>query len=247
MSAAVDRYDRLTEKSFDGSAAFRYQYDARGALFQHEDLLNNVTTRYDYDLINRLTGMRTSHGQELSVQYDDKNRVDFNLSKVNGGATKTQYIYGDVSKQQKPGLIYGVKVDDSQILSYGYDDLSRLSTRTLNTTTPFVTRYEYLDGAMPNSTTTLVQSVQNGNDTLTYTYDELGNITVIQKNGTRINRYEYDELGQLTLAFDYVTLWGEGYEYDSGGNLIRKDYYDLILGNETQVVEQVIYGYDDPN
>ena len=105
MSDAVDRYDRLVEKSFDGSPAFRYQYDARGALFAHEDLLNNVTTRYDYDLINRLTGMRTSHGQELSVQYDDKNRVDFNLSKVLGVATKTQYIYGDTSLQQKPGLI----------------------------------------------------------------------------------------------------------------------------------------------
>lgn len=242
-----DRYDRLTEKSYDGSAAFRYKYDARGALFEHEDLLNGVTTRYDYDLINRLTGMRTSRGQELQVRYDDKNRVDFNLSKVLGVTTKTQYVYGDTSLKQKPGLIYGVKIDDSQVLSYGYDDLSRLSTRTLNTTTPFVTRYEYLDGALPNSTTTLVKSVQVGNDTYAYTYDEVGNITEIKKNGTRINRYEYDALGQLTLAFDYVTLWGEGYAYDTGGNLRRKDYYDLIMGNETQVVEQVIYSYDDPN
>ncbi|MEQ2441815.1 hypothetical protein, partial [Solibaculum intestinale] len=58
---------------------------------------------------------------------------------------------------------------------------SMLSTRTLNTTNPFVTRYGYLDGAMPNSTTALIKSVQNGNDTLAYTYDELGNITEIQK------------------------------------------------------------------
>ncbi|MEQ2441176.1 RICIN domain-containing protein, partial [Solibaculum intestinale] len=244
---SYDEFDQLIEKSYDGTPAFRYKYDARGALFEQEDLLNNITTRYEYDLINRLTGVRTSHGQELLVRYDDKNRVDFNLSKVLGIATKTQFLYGDTSQQQKPGLIYGVKVNDNQVLSYEYDGLSRLSTRTLNTSTPFVTRYEYVEGSAPNSTTALIKSVQNGDDILTYTYDELGNITEIWKNGNRTHRYEYDALGQLTLAFDYVSLWGEGYDYDSGGNLICKRYYDLITGNETQIVEQEIFRYEDAN
>ena len=241
-----DQYDRLTEKSFDGAPAFRYQYDARGALFQHEDLLNSVTTRYDYDLINRLTGMRTSHGQELSVQYDDKNRVDFNLSKVNGVATKTQYVYGDTALKQKPGLIYGVKIDDSQILSYGYDDLSRLSTRTLNTTAPFVTSYEYLDGALSNSTTALIKSVQNGNDTVTYTYDELGNITEIYENGELSRKYTYDALGQLTRDEDWVGLFAYGYTYDNGGNILKVTVYDLTV-SEDCVDHEVVYGYGDAN
>ena len=247
-----DQYDRLTEKSFDGVPAFRYQYDARGALFQHEDLLNGVTTRYDYDLINRLTGMRTSRGQELSVQYDDKNRVDFNLSKVNGVATKTQYVYGDTALKQKPGFIYGVKIDGSQILSYGYDDLSRLSTRTLNTTAPFVTRYEYLDGALPNSTTTLVKSVQNGNDTLYYFYDEVGNITEIRDNlyfqMDPLSRYEYDEQGQMVTNLDYAITWGERYTYDAGGNITSKKIYDLTWSDaEPDYVDEILYEYEDTN
>ena len=172
--------------------------------------------------------MRTSHGQELSVQYDDKNRVDFNLSKVNGVATKTQYVYGDTDLKQKPGLIYGVKIDDSQVLSYGYDGLSRLSTRTLNTTAPFVTSYEYLDGALSNSTTALIKSVQNGTDTLTYTYDELGNITEIYENGELSRKYTYDALGQLTRDEDWVGLVAYGYTYDNGGNILKVTVYDPV-------------------
>ncbi|MEQ2441833.1 hypothetical protein WMO26_13430, partial [Solibaculum sp. CLA-JM-H44] len=244
-----DEFDQLIEKSYDGTAAFRYKYDARGALFEQEDLLNDVTTWYKYDLINRLTGVRTSHGQELLVRYDDKNRVDFNLSKVLGVTTKTQFLYGDTSPQQKPGLIYGVKVNDNQVLSYEYDDLSRLSTRTLNTSTPFVTRYEYLEGSAPNSTTTLVKSVQNGDKTLYYSYDELGNITEIRDNLFPdlypLVRYEYDELGQLVKAYEYDRgMWAYGYTYD----VLKKSVYDLTVDDEGTIVDhEIVYGYTDAN
>ena len=180
------------------------------------------------------------------MQYDDKNRVDFNLSKVLGVTTKTQYVYGDTSLKQKPGLIYGVKIDDSQVLSYGYDDLSRLSTCTLNTTTPFVTRYEYLDGALPNSTTTLVKSVQVGNDTYAYTYDELGNITEIYENGALLRKYTYDALGQLIRDEDWAGLFAYGYTYDNGGNIFKVTVYDLTV-SEDYVDHEVIYGYGDAN
>ncbi|MEQ2440564.1 RHS repeat-associated core domain-containing protein [Solibaculum intestinale] len=248
-----DEFDQLIEKSYDGTAAFRYKYDARGALFEQEDLLNNITTRYEYDLINRLTGVRTSHGQELLVRYDDKNRVDFNLSKVLGVATKTQFLYGDTSQQQKPGLIYGVKVNGNQVLSYGYDGLSRLSTRTLNTSTPFVTRYEYLEGSAPNSTTALIKSVQNGDKTLYYSYDELGNITEIRDNLFPnlypLVRYEYDELGQLVKAYEYDRgMWAYGYTYDDGGNILKKSVYDLTVDDEGTIVDhEIVYGYNDAN
>ena len=139
-----------------------------------------------------------------------------------------------------------MKVDDSQILSYGYDDLSRLSTRTLNTTNPFVTRYGYLDGAMPNSTTALIKSVQNGNDTLAYTYDELGNITEIYENGELSRRYTYDALGQLTRDEDWAGLFAYGYTYDNGGNILKVTVYDLTVSGD-YVDHEVVYGYGDAN
>ena len=80
-------------------------------------------------------------------------------------------------------------------LAYQYDELARLKNRTINTTTPYVTEYGYLEGVAVNTTTTLVKTIKNGNNTLAYSYDELGNITAVAKNGTIIETYTYDSLG----------------------------------------------------
>jgi len=142
------------------------------------------------------------------------------LSKWSKGDTSlsSSYIYGDNAvENQKTGLIYGVKLNGTQQLEYEYDELARLQRRLLYITTPFVTEYTYLEGASANTTTTLVKTVKNGNDTLEYTYDEIGNITSVSKNGTIIEQYAYDALSQLISA----TYGGNTYtySYDNGGNL----------------------------
>ncbi len=142
------------------------------------------------------------------------------LSKWSKGDTtlSSSYIYGDNSvANQKIGLIYGVKQNGTQQLGYEYDELARLQRRLLYTTTPFTTEYTYLEGASTNTTTTLVKTVKNGNDTLEYTCDELGNITSVSKNGTIIEQYGYDAHSQLISA----TYGGDTYtySYDNGGNL----------------------------
>jgi len=142
------------------------------------------------------------------------------------------YIYGDSSVDgQKTGLIYGVTLNGTQQLSYQYDELTRLSVRTLNTTTPFVTEYGYLEGASTNTTTTLIKTVKNGNDTLEYTYDELGNITSVSKNGTVVEQYSYDALSQLVSA----TYGGNTYtySYDNGGNITEINKNDSVIKSYT--------------
>ena len=128
----------------------------------------------------------------------------------------TDYIYGELTKA--PDIITGVKQNGTRILSYGYDVLNRLETRTIHTTTPFVTEYGYLEGNDTNKTTTLVKTVKNGNDILQYTYDSIGNITSVSKNGTLIESYAYDYLNQLKT----VTRGSDTYEYeyDNGGNIL---------------------------
>ncbi len=112
-------------------------------------------------------------------------------------------------------MITGVNRNGIRKISYIYDGLNRLSVRNLNN---FFTEYTYLQGATSNSTTTLVESVKNGDETLSYAYDELGNITSISKNGTVIESYTYDDLNQLktvTRGTDTYT-----YNYDNGGNIL---------------------------
>ena len=156
------------------------------------------------------------------------------LSKWSKGDTSLSsgYIYGDNEvENQKTGLIYGVKLNGTQQLGYEYDELARLQRRLLYTTTPFITEYTYLEGASVNTTTTLVKTVKNGENTLEYTYDELGNITSVSKNGTIIEQYAYDALSQLISA----TYGGNTYTYSyvNGGNLSEIKKNDEVIKTYT--------------
>ena len=213
-----DNQDRLISEGVNGTTSRTYIYDKQGNIAQTTDHLTNVTTTYTHDLIGRISRIKSSDGQTTNFIYDTYNRLS--LSKWSKGDTSlsSSYIYGDNAvENQKIGLIYGVKLNGTQQLGYEYDELARLQRRLLYTTSPFATEYTYLEGASANKTTTLVKTVKNGNDTLEYTYDEIGNITSVSKNGTIIEQYAYDALSQLISA----TYGGNTYtySYDNGGNL----------------------------
>ena len=127
----------------------------------------------------------SSEGQTLRISYDSKNRTDYVVSRVGTESTKTKYLYGNSAANEKAGLIYGVAIDDTKVLSYAYDNMARLSTRTLDLDTDYVTSYGYLDGNGAGTTTPLVERVQNGNTVTWYTYDAIGNITSISEGSTR--------------------------------------------------------------
>ena len=114
-------------------------------------------------------------------------------------------------------LCYGVNQNDTNRIAYAYDSLARLDTRTLNTTTPFVTQYSYHQGVTTGTTTTLVKTVKNGNDVYEYAYDKVGNITSIKLNGTVYERYGYDSLNQLRVVMRGSDVYG--YDYDINGNI----------------------------
>ncbi len=213
-----DTLDRITEKSYNNVVRVKYSYDKFGNLYEKQDLFTNTTYRYNYDLIGRITGVVGSNSTSLSYVYDDFNRVEKYIAKLGDNSNVTEYIYGSGSVSgQKDGLVYGVKQNGTQRITYDYDKLSRLNTRTVNTTTPFVTQYGYYDGATTGTTTTLVKTVQNGKDVYEYVYDSVGNITQIKLNGTVCESYTYDSLNQLTS----VTRGNDTYTYtyDNGGNI----------------------------
>ena len=66
----------------------------------------------------------------MKVVYDEKNRVAQKQYRVDGTGHQTKYLYGEVSKQQKPGLEYGVQVDGKTCIEYAYDLLGRCEKKT---------------------------------------------------------------------------------------------------------------------
>ena len=87
-------------------------------------------------------------------------------------------------------------------MTYAYDGLGRISRRTVNAgSTGVATTYGYLAGGHgTGSTTPLVQTISQNGMTLTYAYDDAGNITSVS-DGSKTISYEYDLLGILKSAF----------------------------------------------
>ena len=227
VTYSYDNKERLVGKSFNGTPAVSYKYDAMGSLVETEDLLNNISFKTQYDLINRVTGVTSSDGGEYRISYDDQNRIDATLEKIAGVTLKNEYLYS------KTNYVYAVKLNGSQVLTYGRDSLTRPISRTLALTSPFVTNYTYLKGS-PGNGTTLISSVKNAGETLSYTYDQFGNITSVSKNSAVVESYEYDSLNQLTKVTNGANV--TEYAYDAGGNLTS-----VKLNGEVQDT----YGYTD--
>ena len=228
VTYSYDSRERLIGKSFNGTPAVSYKYDAMGSLVETEDLLNNISFKTQYDLINRITGVTSSDGGEYRISYDDQNRIDATLEKIAGVTLKNEYQYSDTS------IIEGIKLNGSQILTYDWDDLTRMTSRTLKLTAPFTTQYTYLKGSNAGGETTLVAEIKNGGETLSYTYDQFGNIVSVSQNGTVVESYEYDGLNQLIKVTNGANV--TEYAYDAGGNLTS-----VKLNGEVQDT----YGYTD--
>ena len=228
VTYSYDSRERLIGKSFNGTPVVSYKYDAMGSLVETEDLLNNISFKTQYDLINRVTGVTSSDGGEYRISYDDQNRIDATLEKIAGVTLKNEYQYSDTS------IIEGIKLNGSQILTYDWDDLTRMTSRTLKLTAPFTTQYTYLKGSNAGGETTLVAEIKNGGETLSYTYDQFGNIVSVSQNGTVVESYEYDGLNQLTKVTNGANV--TEYAYDAGGNLTS-----VKLNGEVQAT----YGYTD--
>ena len=56
---------------------------------------NGVKYVYQYDLIDRLTGVDADNGQQQRFVYDTKNRLESYLNKVEGETVKTKFVYGN--------------------------------------------------------------------------------------------------------------------------------------------------------
>ena len=229
-----DSLDRVTEKLYNDTVKIKYKYDRFGNLYSKEDLFTGTTYRYNYDLSGRTLGINANNGTAVKFVYDNFNRVSKQISAVQNETLTTEYLYGTAEDGRLNGVLCGIKHNGQNSISNTYDELARVNKRTVDAANSYETEYTYLEGGDPNTTTTVIKTVKNGGDTLEYSYDDVGNITEVKKNGTVTESYKYDSLNQLVTA----TYGGHTYTYayDNAGNIlsVKKD------GTEVKT-----YGYGD--
>ena len=176
----------------------------------------------------------------MKVVYDEKNRVAQKQYRVDGTGHQTKYLYGEVSKQQKPGLEYGVQVDGKTCIEYAYDLLGRCEKKTqiYPSGKKKEITYTYVPGAKEGTTTALVGTItENGKETA-YTYDGRGNILEICTKELDTGKvtdhmlYTYTGMNQVIREEDAVRGRTFTYAYDLGGNLLENKKYDQVNGVE---------------
>jgi len=244
----LQKYDVKTlENVIVETLLFEYTYDNQGNLSSVIDHSgsSDVTYSYFYDFMNRLTKVNGSNTHKMLFTYDSYGRVDSLTNTINGTSYKNEYDYGDKNVEGEiPGLIYNVKLNGVNQLSYAFDQLARLSTRTIATSTPFTTTYTYLDGSAANTTTTLLASMTNGtNAAFNYTYDSSGNILTISEGATLKASYTYDKMNQLISENNVYSEKSIDYVYDVGGNIVSRTEYALVNGQRDSKQKTYTFSY----
>ena len=256
-----DNLDRLINKSYNGSNINRaqYFYGADGNIARTIDYSTNTDTKYVYDLAGRVVSIRDYRLEDLtytplkaSVEYTYADKTNYLTGIKHFNALGTQnigYRYGNLANGEMPDVIYGVTWNNQNVLNYSYDNLGRLTNKTIPlyseeaVSESLNTTYTYYD-VNDSKTTTLLKSISTNGLYQTYEYDELGNITSIF-DGSRYDTFEYDNLNQLVREnLGYIDKTYT-YEYVNG-NIKYKHEYDYTTGTLPATPKKTIeYHYDD--
>jgi RHS repeat-associated protein len=246
ISYGYDTQDRITSKKYTNPQGvtqerYKYEYDSSSNLGKLYDLVNGVTSRYIYDLSDRLVEIQKSDGITTKYQYDKNNNISKIIEGIGNKLYSTTYEYDKDDRQKK------IITHNNKILEYNYDLIGRVSSHSLNTGIfPYQTKYTYLPG--PNgSTTNFVSSIDNNGKQIGYTYDKSGNVETVTQNGKTI-KYYYNEANQLIREDNQILNKTITYTYDLGGNLINKTEYAYTTATTpTSTMNKYVYSYSDTN
>lgn len=220
-------------EDIDSDIKFCYNYDSLDRLISSYQLIgSNITllTQYDYDNENRVSvyhcGIEGAAGGTLGHTYSyTYNSNDGNLSKI---SVTGNNIYGDN-------------------LVYTYDNLKRLSKKSITGQYRTLAQEYGYRNISSTRTTLQIQDLTwtlQGTTTLaySYTYDAIGNITEIRKDGSLVASYTYDSQSQLKSETLYDQDLFYTYNYDSYGN-IRSVYKRQYSTNA--LINYESYDYND--
>ncbi len=240
ISYEFDPLDRVSAVKFNDSVLCRYAYDASGNVGYHQDLVNDVSYRYIYDLAERLVRVTDTRDRVLAYDFDANNNVSLFTERIGGNEFANAFEF---NRDNRPKEVNYSRGGTSTALNYLYDAIGRPVSTTLSTGQyQFTTAYDYIPG-LNGSATTQIAGITNDSETISYTYDANWNIETITENGLEI-RYYYDELNQLVREDNQVLNKTITYTYDGGGNILSRDEYAYTTGAPGTPTRTYSYLYD---
>ena len=255
-----DDLGRRTEVTDAKNRVFTTRYDANGNVLKIIDAKGKTVKQTTYNCLNLPHVVTDVTGKTTTYTYTALGKVDTAVDSMNHSQTYSYNARGmntgvldaangmSTAVYDTMGNLTRLTGPTGATTHYTYDNMGRLSTET--TASGGTVRYEYDELNLKDKLTNArgqvktyvndvmgrVSGIVSTQDTVSYTYDDNGNVkTVTDSNGT-ITR-DYDALNRVSR---YVDTFGReiGYQYDAVGNLQRITYPDDTY---------VTYGYDENN
>ncbi len=237
-----DRFNRLIKKE-KTTGNVEFIYDAKSNLKTVKDNTTEITQNYKYDLSNRIISVENSKGLTILYDYDDNSNVSKIEYKINGTNNNVNYNY------DSNNLINNIAFKDSYF-KINYDRLARTTSQEINNEKgKYVIEYKYKDIQDKNRTTTILESIKNGeNESINYTYNSMGYIETIKEGNNLLAKYYYDKLGQVIREDDKEHKKTTIYDYDLNGNILNKKEYEYTEADiTTQPIKIIEYIYNNAN
>lgn len=252
VTNSYDAFDRLTLVQ-DGMGTNVYAYDANSRLLSFDGPWVDDTITYGYNTLGQRTNVVVQNSQPTGYEYDSLNR----LTGVRVGAETYVYTYSGLSP-----LIQRLDRPNGSYTTYQYDGLSRwigLSNRrsTGEVINEYLYTYDLQDMRASETTSNSLPISSFTNQHLIYGYNRLNQV-ITSSPPSQI--FAYDEDGNLTRGFTpngdvfsavynaenrptTIELTNNGvairvdYSYTGYGLLGRaRQYEDLVLSSDTRFV-----------
>jgi RHS repeat-associated protein len=242
-NTAVDARSRTVT---DARGTTSYTYDEQGRMLAQTEP-DGKQISYTYDLVTGKVATVTTPSGTTQYRYNSLSQ----LAKVISAEGETTYAYNAIGNLQTKTLPNGI------VETYGYDGLNRLNlVEQKNAAGTVLARYAYTFDAVGNKT----KVEELGGRSVSYTYDELYRLTkeaiTDAVQGNRTIEYVYDAVGNRLVKRD--TAVGEtAYRYNQNdwlldetlGSVITAYTYDKNGNTKTKTTgtESTNYVWDTQN
>jgi RHS repeat-associated protein len=222
----------------DASGVTTYGYDGRNRLESKQTPFSTLS--YTYDVAGNIETLRSSNANGVSVDYsyDELNRLSSVKDNRLVGNQSTSYSYDAVGNLQS--YLYPNQVTST----YGYNNLNRLTTMTVNNGTTNLSSYQYTLGPTGNRT----QVVEKDGRTVNYVYDDLYRLTsetIANSANNGSTGYQYDAVGnRLQRTSTVGQVPNQTLTYDTNDRLNSDTYDD---NGNTKLSNGKTYNYDFEN
>ena len=251
----TDKRGRVIRAGFPEKVQIDYGYNAAGNVESMTETVDNISVRsfaYTYNGLDKLTSYtEKDHGTDKHKEtyaYDDYGK----LTEVKHDSGFT-YRYG--YKSSTDGEIDNISIGENIVVKPKTDVNGRNTGKQVlfaNTQveTESISYVKFGDHAtnLPSSIVFGKKGVINcsASERLKYSYDKMGNISAIFKNGTLIVKYTYDKLNRIIREDNRTLKHTWVFVYDNNGNIITKKETDFTLKENTEdcVFTEHLYEYD---